>query len=133
MWRPCCVIASSLLVSAVSRRELFDGWPSAECGVLAVSTGTSVPRPRVSGLDVSDSALLAPLLTEAPIGFAFIGPDLHFLRMNQTMAGLCGTADAGHIGATPAQLWPSDLALAAEAAVRRVQAGDKPAPNTLIR
>jgi PAS domain S-box-containing protein len=98
--------------------------------VLAVSTGTSVPRPRVSGLDVSDSALLAPLLTEAPIGFAFIGPDLHFLRMNQTMAGLCGTADAGHIGATPAQLWPSDLALAAEAAVRRVQAGDKPAPST---
>ncbi len=98
--------------------------------MLAVSTGTSVPRPRVSGLDVSDSALLAPLLTEAPIGFAFIGPDLQFLRMNQTMAGLCGTADAGQIGATPAQLWPSDLALAAEAAVRRVQAGDKPAPST---
>jgi PAS domain S-box-containing protein len=114
----------------VSRRELFDGWPSAERGVLAVSTGTSVPRPRVSGLDVSDSALLAPLLTEAPIGFAFIGPDLRFLRMNQTMAGLCGTPDAGHIGATPAQLWPPDLARAAEAAVRRVQAGDKPAPST---
>jgi len=114
----------------VSRRELFDGWPSAERGVLAVSTGTSVPRPRVSGLDVSDSALLAPLLTEAPIGFAFIGPDLRFLRMNQTMAGLCGTQDAGHIGATPAQLWPPDLARAAEAAIRRVQAGDKPAPST---
>jgi PAS domain S-box-containing protein len=114
----------------VSRRELFDGWPSAERGVLAVSTGTSVPRPRVSGLDVSDSALLAPLLTEAPIGFAFIGSDLRFLRMNQTMAGLCGAPDAGRIGATPAQLWPPDLARAAEAAVRRVQAGDKPAPST---
>jgi PAS domain S-box-containing protein len=50
--------------------------------------------------------------------------------MNQTMAGLCRASDAGHIGSSPAHLWPSDLALAAEAAVRRVQAGDKPAPST---
>ena len=55
-------------------------------GVPAVSTGMSVPRPRLSGLDVSDSALLASLLHEAPIGFAFIGPDFRFLRMNPTMA-----------------------------------------------
>jgi PAS domain S-box-containing protein len=98
--------------------------------VLAVSTGTSVPRPRVSGLDLSDSAALATLLTEAPIGFAFIGPDLHFRRMNQTMAGLCGDPDADHIGRTPAQIWPPDLADAALAAIARVQAGDKPAPST---
>jgi PAS domain S-box-containing protein len=97
--------------------------------VLAVSTGTSVPRPRVSGLDVSDSAVLATLLTEAPIGFAFIGPDLHFRRMNQTMAGLRG-ASTEHIGATPAQLWPAELADAAEAAMRRVQAGGRPALST---
>jgi PAS domain S-box-containing protein len=97
--------------------------------VLAVSTGTSVPRPRVSGLDVSDSAVLATLLTEAPIGFAFIGPDLQFRRMNQTMAGLQG-ASAEHIGATPAELWPAELADAAEAAMRRVQAGGRPALST---
>jgi PAS domain S-box-containing protein len=98
--------------------------------VLAVSTGTSVPRPRVSGLDVSDPALLETLLTQAPIGFAFIGPDLRFLRMNQTMAGLCRAAGDEHIGQTPAQMWPADLAAAAEAAIRRVQAGHKPAPST---
>jgi len=98
--------------------------------VLAVSTGTSVPRPRVSGLDVSDSALLATLLTEAPIGFAFIGPDLRFLRINQTMAGLSGHPADEHVGQTPAQTWPPDLAGAAEAAIRRVQAGHKPAPST---
>jgi PAS domain S-box-containing protein len=98
--------------------------------VLAVSTGTSVPRPRVSGLDVSDSAVLATLLTEAPIGFAFIGPDLRFRRINQTMAGLLGNPGADHIDRTPAQMWPPDLAEAAAAAVRRVQAGDKPAPST---
>ena len=42
-----------------------------------------VPQPRVSGLDVSDSALLATLLHEAPIGFAFFGPDLRFRRINR--------------------------------------------------
>jgi PAS domain S-box-containing protein len=98
--------------------------------VLAVSTGTSVPRPRVSGLDVSDPALLETLLTQAPIGFAFIGPDLRFLRMNQTMAGLCSAPGEAHMGQTPAQMWPADLAAAAEAAVRRVQAGNNPAPST---
>jgi PAS domain S-box-containing protein len=98
--------------------------------VLAVSTGTSVPRPRVSGLDVSDSAALATLLAEAPIGFAFIGPDLRFRRMNQTMAGLCGDAGAEHVGRSPAHMWPPDLADAAHAAIARVQAGEKPAPST---
>ena len=98
--------------------------------MLAVSTGTSVPRPRVSGLDVSDPALLETLLTQAPIGFAFIGPDLRFLRMNQTMAGLCNAPGDAHMGQTPAQMWPVDLAAAAEAAVRRVQAGNNPAPST---
>ena len=38
-----------------------------------MSTETSVPQPRMAGLDVSDSALLATLLREAPIGFAFFG------------------------------------------------------------
>ena len=95
-----------------------------------MSTGTSVPRPRVSGLDVSDSAALATLLIEAPIGFAFIGPDLRFRRMNQTMAGLRGDAGRDHIGRTAAQMWPRDLADTAAAAVRRVQAGDRPAPTS---
>jgi PAS domain S-box-containing protein len=98
--------------------------------VLAVSTGTSVPRPRVSGLDVPDSAVLATLLTEAPIGFAFIDPDLRFRRINQTMVGLCGNAANDHIGRTTAQMWPPDLADAAATAMRRVQAGEKPAPTT---
>jgi len=98
--------------------------------VLAVSTGTSVPKPRVSGLDASDSAALATLLAQAPIGFAFIGPDLRFRRMNQTMAGLCGDAGRNHIGRTAAEVWPPDLAEAAAAASRRVSGGDRPAPSS---
>ena len=98
--------------------------------MLAVSTGTSVPRPRVSGLDASDAAVLSTLLAQAPIGFAFIGPDLRFRRVNQAMACLRGGPGAEHIGQTPEQMWPADLAEAAQAAMRRVQAGDKPAPST---
>jgi hypothetical protein len=45
-------------------------------------------------MDVSDSALLATLLSEAPIGFAFLGADIRFRRVNQTLAGLYGI-DAG--------------------------------------
>jgi PAS domain S-box-containing protein len=96
-----------------------------------MSTGMSVPRPRLPGVDVSDSALLASLLHEAPIGFAFIGPDSRFLRMNAVMASLTGGDDAEQAGRAPAEAWPPDLAEAAEAAQRRVAAGDQPVPQTL--
>ena len=72
----------------MSRKELFHGTRSHGCGVFAVSTGTSVPRPRASGPDLSDSALLDTLLREAPIGFAFFGSDLRFRRVNQALARL---------------------------------------------
>ena len=39
-------------------------------------------------MDVSDSALLATLLREAPIGFAFFGTDLCFRRVNRSLARL---------------------------------------------
>jgi PAS domain S-box-containing protein len=96
-----------------------------------MSTDMSVPRPRLPGVDVSDSALLASLLNEAPVGFAFIGPDSRFLRMNRVMAALTGGADADRAGLTPAQIWPPDLAEAAAAALRRVAAGDQPAAQTV--
>jgi PAS domain S-box-containing protein len=91
-----------------------------------MSTGTSVPRPRVSGMDVSDSALLATLLREAPIAFAFFGSDLRFRRVNQTLARWRGIDQAGHIGLMPSQIWPEQLADRAEAAVRKVLAEDQP-------
>ncbi len=94
-----------------------------------MSTGTSVPRPRLPGLDASDSELLASLMHEAPIGFAFIGPDSRFRRMNAVMASLTGD-DGDQAGRTPAEVWPPDLAEAAQAALRRVAAGDRPVPQT---
>jgi len=94
--------------------------------VSPVSTGTSVPKPRVSGLDVSDSALLTTLLSEAPIGFAFLGSDLRFRRMNQTLARLNGGDLGEYIGRLPSQVWPEDLGVGAEASARQVLSADKP-------
>jgi PAS domain S-box-containing protein len=91
-----------------------------------MSTDTSVPQPRVSGLDVSDSALLATLLREAPIGFAFFGPDLRVRRINQTLARLDGLDLEAHLGLLPSQLWPGTLASRVESAVRHVLADGQP-------
>ncbi|MGD0925042.1 MAG: SpoIIE family protein phosphatase [Streptosporangiaceae bacterium] len=91
-----------------------------------MSTDTSVPQPRVSGLDVSDSALLATLLREAPIGFAFFGADLRVRRINQTLARLDGLDLEGHLGLLPSQVWPGTLASRVESAVRHVLADGQP-------
>src|SRR5258708_7531796 len=91
-----------------------------------MSTDNSVPQPRVSGLDVSDSALLATLLREAPIGFAFFGPDLRVRRINQTLARLDGLDLEAHLGLLPSQVWPGTLATRVESAVRHVLADGQP-------
>jgi PAS domain S-box-containing protein len=80
----------------------------------------------VSGMDVSDSALLATLLREAPIGFAFFGADLCFRRVNQALARWHGADQAEHIGRLPSQVWPEQLADRAESAIRHVLAEDQP-------
>jgi len=77
-------------------------------------------------MDVSDSALLATLLREAPIGFAFFGTDLCFRRVNRSLARLYGRNGADHIGLPPARVWPEPLASRAESAIRRVLADDQP-------
>jgi PAS domain S-box-containing protein len=77
-------------------------------------------------MDVSDSALLATLLREAPIGFAFFGTDLCFRRVNRSLARLYGRNGADHVGLPPSQVWPEPLAASAESAIRRVLADDQP-------
>jgi PAS domain S-box-containing protein len=91
-----------------------------------MSTDTSVPQPRMSGMDVSDSALLATLLREAPIGFAFFDTDLCFRRINRSLARLHGRNGADHLGLRPSEVWPEQLASRAETAIRRVLEDDQP-------
>src|SRR5215475_13074879 len=92
-----------------------------------MSAGTSVPRPRLPGLDMTDSALLSSLLRGAPAGFAFIGPDSRVLRMNAAMTALCPGSEPGR---PVAEIWPADLAAAADAALSAVAAGEAPASPT---
>src|SRR2546430_2217641 len=120
------VVDASLLMSAVSRKEPMDGRLTHGPGVRFMSTDTSVPQPRVAGLDVSDSALLATLLREAPIGFAFFGTDLRFRRINRSLARLHGRNGSDHLGLLPSQVWPEFLAARAEAAIHHVLADDQP-------
>src|SRR5204863_6009738 len=101
------------------RRRGARGWPR-------MSTGTSVPEPRVSGLEPPDSALLDTLLREAPIGFAFFDADLRFRRVNRTLARLHGVPGPDHLGRRPSEVWPVPLAARAEAALRRVLADGQP-------
>jgi len=75
---------------------------------------------------VSDSALLATLLREAPIGFALFDPDLRFRRVNRTLARLHGLGHREHLGRLPSEIWPPDVATRVESAVRRVLASDQP-------
>jgi len=91
-----------------------------------VSTDTSVPQPRLSGLDTADAALLDTLLREAPIGFALLGPDLCFRRVNDTLARLHGHDPEDHIGRMPSDVWPAGFAAQAESSGRRVLAEDQP-------
>ncbi|HEY5989765.1 MAG TPA: PAS domain-containing protein, partial [Streptosporangiaceae bacterium] len=91
-----------------------------------MSTDTSVPPPRMSGLDVSDAALLATLLREAPIGFAFFGTDVCFRRINRSLARLYGRHGPDHLGLLPSQVWPEPLGSRAEAAIRQVLSDDQP-------
>jgi PAS domain S-box-containing protein len=95
-----------------------------------MSAGTSVPRARPPGLEVTDSALLSSLLLDAPVGFVFLGPDARVLQMNKTMTALSGGGRTAKPGCTPAEVWPPDLAETAESAVRAVAAGKGPVAQT---
>jgi PAS domain S-box-containing protein len=94
--------------------------------VAGMSADTSVPHPRVSGLDASDSALFATLLQEAPIGFALFDTDLRFRRANDSTAQIHGTPAADLLGHRPAEVLPAEIAEKVEAALRKVLIEDRP-------
>ncbi|GAA2126449.1 SpoIIE family protein phosphatase [Actinomadura napierensis] len=96
-----------------------------------MSTETSVPQPRVSGvegqpMDASDSALYATLLKEAPGGLAFFDGDLRCRRANDALAALLGVDVRDLQRRRPAEVLPETLAGAFETALRTVLAEDRP-------
>jgi PAS domain-containing protein len=52
----------------------------------------------------TDSALLETLVLQAPVAFAFYGPDLRYRRINRMLADINGLPMDAHIGKRPAEL-----------------------------
>ncbi|MBB6000421.1 PAS domain S-box-containing protein [Streptomonospora salina] len=89
-----------------------------------MSTETSVPPPRMSGLDPVDAALLETLLREAPIGFAFFDESGRYQRVNRALAAIYGVDESRCHGRTPSDVLVSEDAAAHEAALAAVLAGE---------
>jgi PAS domain S-box-containing protein len=76
-----------------------------------MSTDTSVPQPRMSGLSPSDAALFAALIKDAPVGFAFFDEQLRCARVNETFAEIFGVpSDTEIVGHRPAEALQDSLA-----------------------
>jgi PAS domain S-box-containing protein len=101
--------------------------------VPAMSASTSVPqagRPRPDA-DAFDSAMLEALLAQAPVGFAFIDPDLRLRRVSSSLAEMTGGTLADQVGRTLNRVWPPPVAATAESAVRSVLATGRPVLNRI--
>ncbi|MFC4589381.1 SpoIIE family protein phosphatase [Sphaerisporangium corydalis] len=85
-----------------------------------MSAETSVPRPRESGVDISDPALFQGLLAEAPFAFAFFDTAGRFRRVNQIFADVSGVAADEHVDHTASEILAADLSALIDAALRRV-------------
>ncbi|TMR39751.1 PAS domain S-box protein [Actinomadura geliboluensis] len=90
-----------------------------------MSTETSVPHPRVSGvegrpMDASDAALYATLLKEGPGGLAFFDPDLRCRKANDALAALLGVPARELLQHRPSEVLPEALGAAFETALRKV-------------
>ncbi|GIH90480.1 SpoIIE family protein phosphatase [Planobispora siamensis] len=88
-----------------------------------MSAETSVPRPRESDVDISDSGLLQGLLSQSPFAFAFFDLDGRFQRVDDVFADVVGLPAERLVGRTPGELLSADLTALVEGSVRGVVAG----------
>jgi PAS domain S-box-containing protein len=73
--------------------------------------------------------MLEALLAQAPVGFAFIDPDLRLRRVSSSLAEMTGGTLSGQTGHAIGQVWPAAIAATAESAVRNVLATGLPVLN----
>ncbi|MCD0451831.1 SpoIIE family protein phosphatase [Actinocorallia sp. API 0066] len=90
-----------------------------------MSTDTSVPGPRVSGLSAADSALFATLVKEAPMGFAFFDAEMRCRRVNETLARALGVPAEELVDEQPAGPLREELAAALTAQIAEVVSTDR--------
>lgn len=77
---------------------------AAEASQSMVSTVPSQTSPIVTG--EPDSSLDRVLFDEAPVGLAFLDPDLRYVRLNAALARINGLPVEAHLGRTALELWP---------------------------
>ncbi|GAA2859182.1 hypothetical protein GCM10010517_17700 [Streptosporangium fragile] len=85
-----------------------------------MSAETSVPRPRESGVDISDSGLLQGLLSQSPFAFAFLDPEGRFQRVDEVFADLVGFPVDQLVGRAPGDVLSADLTALIESCVRGI-------------
>ncbi|GAB2845546.1 hypothetical protein GCM10022221_51100 [Actinocorallia aurea] len=90
-----------------------------------MSTDTSVPGPRVSGLAASDAALFTTLVREAPMGFAFFDAEMRCQRVNDTLADLFGVPADDLVDTLPADTLVEDVAAGVTAQIAEVISTDR--------
>ncbi|MFG3440765.1 SpoIIE family protein phosphatase [Nonomuraea sp. NPDC047897] len=98
-----------------------------------MSAETSVPRPRESDVDISDSALFKGLLSEAQFAFAFLEPDGRLQRVNDVFSDVVGVPAERLAGRTPAEALAADLAPVVVHAVQGVVESDAPVTESRVR
>ncbi len=76
--------------------------------------------------------MLDVLLAQAPVGFAFIDPDMRLRKVSHALAEMTGGALADQVGCALAQAWPPAIAATAESAVRSVLESGIPVLNRVI-
>ncbi|MER7503471.1 SpoIIE family protein phosphatase [Nonomuraea pusilla] len=98
-----------------------------------MSAETSVPRPRESDVDISDSALFRGLLSEAEFAFAFFDSETRFQRVNDVFSDVVNVPADRLTGHAPAEVLAADLSQIITHALQAVVEGDAPVTESRVR
>ncbi|MEZ7131322.1 SpoIIE family protein phosphatase [Nonomuraea sp. AD125B] len=99
-----------------------------------MSAETSVPRPRESDVDISDSALFQGMLSEAEFAFAFFDGDGRVQRVNDVFCGaVVNVPEERLVGRQPVEVLTADLSQIITHAVQAVIETDAPVTEGRVR
>ncbi|RVX43397.1 PAS domain S-box-containing protein [Nonomuraea polychroma] len=98
-----------------------------------MSAETSVPRPRESDVDISDSALFQGLLSEAEFAFAFFDGDSRVQRVNDVFCDVVAVPAERMLGRQPVEVLAPDLSQIVTHAVQAVIETDAPVTEGRVR
>jgi PAS domain S-box-containing protein len=98
-----------------------------------MSAETSVPRPRESDVDISDSALFQGLLSEAEFAFAFFDGDSRVQRVNDVFCDVVAVPAERMLGRQPVEVLAPDLSQIVTHAVQAVIETDAPVTAGRVR